>query len=213
MELLHEIPRIRRDLNYLLRNDPGFKKHGADLGSFDWPFIGPDFPGLVRIVIGQQLSTRAADSLWRRFCRTVKPVSPGKILKLSSDDMRGLGLSRQKSAYIAGLAQAAKDRRLVTGDFESMSDEDVSAAITALKGLGPWSAQMYLMFGLARPDIWAPGDLGIQEGLKIYLGKKTRPTAAETLKHGDRFAPRRTAASLLLWHIKGRESRRPAQDA
>jgi DNA-3-methyladenine glycosylase II len=83
-----------------------------------------------------------------------------------------------------------------------MSDEEVYAAITSLKGFGPWSAEMYMMFSMARPDIWPIGDLGIQEGLRVYLNKMKRPTPEQTLREGKRFAPYRTAASLLLWHLK-----------
>ena len=164
--------------------------------------MGAGFPGLVRIVIGQQVSTKAAESLWNRFENELPNVTPNAVLVLSDEDMRKLGLSYQKASYIRGLAEAVKAKKFDPVALEHATDEEVHTAITALKGFGGWSAQMYLMFGLARPDVWAPGDLGIQEGLKTYLKKKERPTPQQAEKHGKRFAPHRTAASLLLWHLK-----------
>lgn len=203
MKYLHKIPRICDGLEVLLDKDPVFRKKKIDINDFHWPYMGPEFEGLVRIVIGQQLSTQAAASLWKRFQKEMPRIMPNAILALKDDDMRGYGLSYQKASYIRGLAQAVKNKTFDPAALEHADDEDVYNAITALKGFGDWSAQMYLMFGLARPDIWAPGDLGIQEGLRIYLKKKERPAPEDVEKHGERFKPHRTAASLLLWHLKG----------
>lgn len=163
--------------------------------------MGAGFPGLVRIIVGQQVSTRAAASLWARFSAAVPDVAPGAIMARADDDLRALGLSRQKVAYIRNLAAAVTAGALDIEALADMPDTDVTAEITALKGMGPWSAQMYLMFGLARPDIWSPGDLGIREGLRRYLGRDERPEAGEATGYGDRFRPYRTAASLLLWRM------------
>lgn len=200
-KFLHEIPAIRDGLDHLLTHDKVFKRHKIKLEEFAWPYMRPGFPGLVRIVIGQQLSTKAAASLWRRFQDEVGTITPEKILKLSPVQLRALGLSRQKAAYITGLAQAVSDKTLKIKSLEKLDDVGVHDAITSLKGFGPWSAQIYLMFSLARPDIWPHGDLGIQEGMKRYLKLDARPTAMQVLKHGERFAPHRTAASLLLWRL------------
>ena len=202
-QYLHQLPRILDGLDALLEKDPVFSKLDIRVGDFKWPYMGPEFDGLVRIVIGQQLSTKAADSLWERFQDEMPCITPNAILALRDDDMRGFGLSYQKASYIRGLAEAVKNKAFDAAALEDMDDEAVRAAITALKGFGDWSAQMYLMFGLARPDVWAPGDLGIQEGLRIYLKKKERPTPEQAEKYGERFKPHRTAASLLLWHLKG----------
>lgn len=199
---LHQMPRIRGDLDYLLRNDPVFRKQDIDPGQFTWPYMGPDFAGLVRIVIGQQVSTKAADSLWARFSAAVPDVTPEKIARLSPDEMRALGLSRQKSSYIHGLCEAVRSGVFDLPALEKKDDAAVYEAITALRGLGNWSAEMYLMFGLARPDIWPAGDLGIREGLRVYLSASQRPTIEETQREGARFTGRRTAAALLLWRLK-----------
>jgi DNA-3-methyladenine glycosylase II len=201
---IHDLPSVRAGLDHLLGKDAYFKKAKIDLKTFVWPYIGPGFPGLVRIIIGQQVSTAAAATMWQRFQAGVPSVAPEKILKLTADDMKSFGLSRQKSAYITGLAQAVADKTFDIDALSARDDDGVTEAITAIKGMGPWTAQMYLMFGLGRLDIWPAGDLGIQEGLRLYLGAQARPGVMATLLEGKRFAPHRTAASLLLWHIKGR---------
>ncbi|HEY8190160.1 MAG TPA: hypothetical protein VIF12_05705 [Micavibrio sp.] len=188
----------------MLKYDPVFSRHAFDLGEFKWEQFEPGFEGLARIVVGQQVSTAAARTIWRRVQDGLPVISPATILKAKPEKLREFGLSGQKVAYIKGLARA-----VAKGDFDpaamhGLSNEEISKAITALKGFGPWSAQMFLMFGLARPDIWAPGDLGIQAGLQHYLNLPDRPDHAMTMKYGERFAAHQTAASLLLWHISGK---------
>lgn len=205
MKHLHHIPAIREGLEHLLANDPVFSKTGIETGGFSWPYMGPGFSGLVRIVIGQQLSTQAAETLWQRFEDALYTVSPNSVLTLKDEEMRLLGLSHQKASYIRGLAQAVRRKEFDPRALEALPDGKVHAAITELKGFGNWSAHMYLMFCLARPDVWPAGDLGIQEGMRLYLRKKDRPTAEQTEKAGKRFVPHRTAASLLLWRMKAAE--------
>ncbi|MBU0800797.1 MAG: DNA-3-methyladenine glycosylase 2 family protein [Alphaproteobacteria bacterium] len=204
MNYLHQVPRIRDGLDDLIKNDPVFRAMTIDVEQFRWGYIGPGFPGLVRIVIGQQISTSAADALWTRFENAMPRITPNAVMVLKDDDMRKLGLSYQKANYIRGLATAVKDKTFNPEKLEDLSDEQVYEAITALKGFGDWSAEMFLMFGLARPDIWPAGDLGIQEGLRVYSGATDRPNAEQTKEAGQIFAGRRTAAALLLWHLKAR---------
>lgn len=200
-DYLHDVPEIRNGLEHLLSNDPFFSQLDMDLDSFPWPYTGPGFAGLVRIVVGQQLSTKAAASLWRRFEENVPEITPEAVLTLSEDDMRALGLSRQKGRYISGLALAIKDEVIVPEKLTALPGEEITAILTSLKGFGPWSAQMFLMFGLGRPDIWAPGDLGIQKGMQRYLDLPERPDPTEVLVMGERFRPHRTAASMILWQM------------
>ena len=201
-QYLYHVPRIYEGLEYLLENDPVFSGLGLKVTDLKREYIGPGFPGLVRIVIGQQVSTQAADSLWKRFVDGIPNVTPNSVLILKQDEMRALGLSHQKARYIRDLAQAINEGRFDPLALEHMDDEAVYEAVTALKGFGHWSAEMFLIFCLARPDVWPAGDLGIQEGLRRYLGLEDRPDEARTKKEGARFSPYRTASSLLLWHLK-----------
>ena len=205
MQYLHEVPHIRAGMEHLLENDPVFSKLGIAPESLAWPYVPGGYPSLVRIVVGQQVSTAAARSMWARFQAGVPDIRPHEVLSLDDETLRGFGLSRSKVAYIRGLSEAVRAGDFDPDSFNAMSDEAVFEAITALKGFGRWSADMYLMFSLARPDIWPAGDLGIREGLKRYLNARTRPDEARTRKEGKRFTPHRTAASILLWHMAGQK--------
>ncbi|MCB9988617.1 MAG: DNA-3-methyladenine glycosylase 2 family protein [Rhodospirillales bacterium] len=201
-DYIHSVPLIREGLDILRENDPVFSRHSFNLDDFTWPCMGPGFPPLVRIVLGQQVSTKAADSLWRKFSSNVENITPQTILTLGDDSFHNLGVSRQKTSYIKGLATVVEDKSLNLEALNNLPDEVVYDALTALKGFGRWSAEMYLMFGLARPDIWPAGDLGIREGMRRYLDLTERPSSEVVLTEGERFKPYRTAASLLLWQMK-----------
>lgn len=202
MNYLHFVPRIQESLYYLIENDPVFSKRDMDIDSFDFPYYGPGFASLVRIVLGQQVSTHAAKALWQKFEDELPCVTPNIILITSNEEMRELGVSHQKAGYIRKLAEKVKAKEFEPNLLERMSSEDVYEAITALHGFGEWSAEMYLMFAMARPDIWPAGDLGIRTGMKEYLGLCERPDEKEVRETGARFAPHRTAAALLLWRLK-----------
>ena len=194
--------RIASDIAWLLGNDPVFKTSFADDFVMERPKGEEGMAGLIRIVIGQQVSTAAARSLWTKFTDRLDPYNPEQILETNDEDLRACGLSRQKVGYVRGLAQAILDETVIPASWEHKDSETVITEITALKGFGLWSAQMFLMFNLARPDIWPHGDLGIQIGLQHYLGLDARPTEKETKAKGDLFTNRETAAALLLWSIK-----------
>ncbi len=202
-KLLHDVPRIRAGLDYLLVNDPVFSTLDIDWAYFDWAYMGTDFAAIVRIVAGQQVSTGAAKAIYGRLSEAINPMTPQNLLATDEDVLRACGFSRSKVAYVTGAANAMIDGTLDLDALAKKNADEVTADITALKGFGPWSAQCYLMFCLARPDIWVAGDLGIQEGLRRYLKQEKRPDAAQTLAAHEKFTPHGTAASLLLWYMKG----------
>lgn len=210
IEYLHQHPAIYEGLDYLLTKDPVFKKLKKRPEDFLRSYSGPGFPELVRIVLGQQVSTAAARSVWLRMEEHFKIVEPHKILKLDDDALRAFGLSGQKAKYIRGLSEAVHGKTFDPHALTEMNDEAVYEAITALKGFGRWSAEIYMMFSLARPDVWPAADLGIQEGMRVYLNKRDRPSAEQVMKEGKRFAPHRTAASILLWHLAANAKKDPA---
>jgi DNA-3-methyladenine glycosylase II len=201
MQYLYEVPHIRAGMDHLLTHDPVFARLGLVPEVLTWRYTPGGFPSLVRIVVGQQVSTSAARSMWAKFEAGVPDIQPRHVLKLDDETMRSFGLSRSKVAYIRGLSEAIRDGALDPESFDAMSDDAVFEAITALKGFGRWSADMYLMFSLARPDVWPAGDLGIQEGLRRYLQMDGRPDEARVRGEKARFSPHCTAASILLWHM------------
>lgn len=157
------------------------------------------FPGLVRIVVGQQLSIASASAIWSRVEAAVVPFVPEKILSLDDEHMRALGLSRSKVLTIRALAEA-----LARGDVDiealaQAEDEEVHDVLTGLRGFGPWSADIYIMFCLGRRDGFAAGDLALQEGARLVLGLENRPSARELLEISDRWRPWRGVAARLLW--------------
>jgi DNA-3-methyladenine glycosylase II len=201
-DYLYQIPRIYDGLEYLLGSDKVFSSLSLSPKDIKREYTGPGFAGLVRIVIGQQVSTQAASALWKKFCEAVPSVTPNAVMLLGPDELRDIGLSHQKAGYIKGLAGQVIEGSLDPGGMEGLSDKQIYKNITALKGFGEWSAEMFLIFGLARPDVFPAGDLGIQEGLRRYHGLDKRPDEERSLAYGQAFKPYRTAAALLLWHLK-----------
>lgn len=194
------------DINYLLNHDPVFKTQNISVDDFNWRARDAMFLSLVRTIIGQQLSTKAADSIWRRVQEGVGDISCAGFHKMDDDALRGLGLSRPKIKYLRGLVTAIESGQFNPDNLDKKTDEEIIEDITALNGFGEWSAQMILIFTLHRPDVWPAGDLGIREGVRLYQKKKERPDIDATAKFGKqifkKYNGRRTAASLLLWRMK-----------
>lgn len=160
------------------------------------------FCGLVESIVSQQLSTKAAATIYGRL-RALMPdggaPTPDAVVPLSDDALRGVGLSRQKVSYVRDLSRRVLDGSLKTDAFAAMTDDEVVAQLTAIKGIGRWTADMILIFRLARPDILPVGDLGIVKAVqKTYRLRKT-PDAKRLLALGERWRPYRSIASWYLW--------------
>mgnify|MGYP006272463973 CR=1 FL=1 len=199
---LHELPHIRQSLDYLLEEDPVFSQSGLTLSGFNWPCFDKGFAGFARIVAGQQISTAAAASVWRKMTRQISPMTPDKFLAQSGEELKNAGLSGQKQRYLKGLAEQIETGGFDPAELENLPDDAVSRKITKLTGFGEWSANMYLLFALHHPDVLPAGDLGIRYGLQRYLGLTEPPDIKTTMRESRRFSPHRTAASLLLWSLK-----------
>jgi DNA-3-methyladenine glycosylase II len=166
------------------------------------PKPGEHYAGLVRTIVGQQLSTRAAAAIWQRLLGHFdgRPPTPQEILAADPDAMRAAaGLSRAKTTYLRSLAQHVIDGSLELDRLEELGDDAVIAELVAVKGIGEWSAHMFLMFQLQRGDVLAPGDLGIRKGIQIAYGMEALPTPAEVIAIAEPWRPYRTAACLYLW--------------
>lgn len=161
---------------------------------------GPSYEHLLRIIVGQQISVKAAASVYAKLEGALGVVEPKRYLRMSDVELRAQGLSRQKIAYGRGLSEAVAARRLVPEKLGELSDGEVLAAITALKGFGRWSAEMFLLFSLGRPDVWPSTDLGIQGGLKKLKGLRVRPTPKRADKLALPWAPYRGAMAVFVWH-------------
>lgn len=163
---------------------------------------GNIFRALAESIIYQQLSGKAAATITKRFILLfpgkVFPA-PGDVLKISTPQLRSVGLSGQKSSYLKDLAAKCIDGTVSSRSFHHMSDEEVIAHLVAVKGIGPWTAQMFLMFTLGRPDVLPTGDLGIQKGFQRVFGLKKLPTAPQMEKLAKGWAGHRTLACFYLW--------------
>ena len=159
------------------------------------------FESLARIVVGQQLSTKAAVTISQRtFDALGGEWLPEAVLTAAPETLRAAGLSQRKTGYLQSLAEAVISGSLALDALPRQSDEEVEAAITAIRGFGRWSAHMYMMFALGRPDIWPSGDLAVRVGFGRMMGWPDRPTEQTVIAEGAAFAPHRSALALLCWH-------------
>ena len=162
----------------------------------------PDAYGaLLRTVVGQQLSSKAAATIYQRVLDLFggKTPSPKQILAASEADLRGAGLSGRKVEYIRDLAAHVQSGELELDRLEQLSDEEVIAEISAVRGFGRWSAEMFLIFHLERPDVISGGDLGIRKAIQLAHGMDEMPTPSEVEEIGKRWSPHRSLASIYLW--------------
>jgi DNA-3-methyladenine glycosylase II len=162
------------------------------------------FAALVRAVISQQLSGKAAQTIHDRVVALVggvEQLSPSTLAAVDPVALRAAGLSRQKISYLLDLSAHVGDGRLNLDALEDLPDEDVITAITAVRGFGQWSAEMFLMFRLNRPDVFPVGDLGIVKGMQKLYGMKKRPTPRTMARLAEPWRPYRSVAAWYLWRI------------
>jgi DNA-3-methyladenine glycosylase II len=160
------------------------------------------YGALLRSIVGQQLSTKAAQSIFGRLTDQFggKTPTPEELLAADPEVVRSAGLSRPKVSYIRSLAEHVRDGELHLDSLDELSDDEVIAELTAVKGLGVWTAHMFLMFHLRRPDVLAVGDLGIRRAVERQYGLEELPDAETLERLAERWAPYRTLACLYLWH-------------
>jgi DNA-3-methyladenine glycosylase II len=159
------------------------------------------YGALLRAIIGQQLSTKAARTIYRRVCELFGggAPSPEQLLGASDEELRGCGLSGRKVEYLRDLAGHVLDGELELERLSGLGDEEVIAEIVAVRGLGQWTAEMFLLFHLERPDVLSGGDLGIRKAVQVEYGLAEMPAPAQVLEIGEAWRPHRSLASLYLW--------------
>jgi DNA-3-methyladenine glycosylase II len=159
------------------------------------------YGALLRAIVGQQLSVKAARTIYERFTGLFdgRTPSPEELLEVDADTLRGAGLSRAKANYVRSLAEHVISGELELDRLDDLSDERVTAELVAVKGLGQWTADMFLIFHLGRPDVLPVGDLGVRRAVERLYGFEALPSAAELEALGERWRPWRSLASLYLW--------------
>lgn len=191
---------LKTALDALAGAEPAFGAALARVG-YPEPRISPrGYATLLRTIIGQQVSTRAAQSVWHKLEGIVGNLTdPGTVTRASDEQLRAAGLSRQKAGYARSLAGLVTSGELDLANLPA-DDEAAIAALIAVKGIGRWSAEIYLLFAEGRTDIWPAGDLAVQIEVGRLLGHESRPSEKRTRDVAEAWRPHRGAAAIFAWH-------------
>lgn len=194
---------LEAGLTELAQIDPRMGELWARIGTPGPRPRKPGFAALLRVIVGQQLSAKAAASIWQRLADAGVADEPAAFLRHDDDGLRALGLSRQKILYGRGLAEAIDCGTLDLRRVHRMTDEEAIAELVALKGIGVWSAECYLLFALGRPDIMPADDLALAIAAGKLFGDGAKMKPGELRAVAEDWRPWRSAAARLLWHAYG----------
>ena len=188
------------ETDYLASRDPVLGAAIARIGHIDREVFPDLFEALINSIAGQQISGKALATVWARLCDAVGAVTPENLLAAGEERLRACGLSGRKAGYMLSAAQAAASGALDVHSLVDKPDEEVIRALTALPGVGRWTAEMLLTFSLQRPDVLAYDDFGIRKGMCRLYGLDSLSKAQFTV-YRARYAPHATVAALYLWEI------------
>ena len=191
---------IRQGVDHAAAIEPAFAR-ALELAGYPEPRIRPTgYRTLLRTIVGQQVSVAAAASVWRKLeAELGEDMAAEELLARDFDTLRGCGLSRQKQGYARSLCELVASGEL-TLDCLPDDDESAIAELTRIKGIGRWSAEIYLLFAEGRPDIWPAGDLAVQVALHKLLNLPERPSEKDTRALAERYRPHRGALAIFTWH-------------
>ncbi len=191
---------LREGLDALARVDRDME---AALAAHGYPTLRRRPQGLaalMRIIVGQQVSTQAAASIWAKLEAAVDTGDPASVIGASDDDLRGAGLSRQKAAYVRALAEDVASSRVALRRIPRMDDEEAIAELVKIKGIGRWSAEIYLLFALGRRDVWPADDLAVMVAVQRLKRLDARPDRETMDALAEPWRPWRGAAAHFMWH-------------
>jgi 3-methyladenine DNA glycosylase/8-oxoguanine DNA glycosylase len=191
---------MRKAIDHLKKCDPILCAIIERVGAYRVEYGPPEFHSLAEAIVYQQLHGKAAVTIFNRFTALAgNPLTPQGILKLTDEQLRSVGLSKQKSTYVKDLATKTASGLLDFSKVHEMSDEEVIGHLTQVKGIGVWTAQMFLMFSLKRPDVLPTGDYGVQAAMKKHYRKRKMPKPKDMEKIARAWAPYRSVACWYLW--------------
>lgn len=191
---------LREDLDAVAQRDPCVGQELARIGYPEPRIRARGYKTMLRTIVGQQVSVAAAASMWAKLEGELgEDFTTSCLLKRDFETLRACGLSRQKQGYARSLCELVEAGAV---DFDALpeGDEEAIAELTQIKGIGRWSAEIYLMFAEGRRDIWPAGDLAVQEGVKRLLDLDERPKEKECRTLGDQWSPQRSSLALFTWH-------------
>jgi DNA-3-methyladenine glycosylase II len=193
---------LRKAMRHLAKVDADFARAIKEVGHPELRIVPSGFGGLMRSICGQQISVHAARAIWLRLEAAVPSMEPEEFLKLSDEQLRAVGFSNSKMKYGRSLASDIVEGRIDFAALETLDDAAAIAMLTQAKGIGPWTAEIYLMFAHGRPDIMPGLDLGLVIAAQHLKKLRKRPDAKRLLKIAEAWRPWRSAAALLLWHYR-----------
>ena len=205
-------PQARVALAELARRDAHLARIEPVAGPLPWRTRPAGFTGLMQAIVGQQISNGAAAAIWRRLAATPGAVEPRGLLALDDAALRLAGLSRPKMAHVRALAAAFAEGHLHEAGLLAMEDDAAIAAISAVRGMGRWTAEVYLLFALQRPDVFPAGDLALAAAFADLQGLDSRPGPVALRAIAAQWAPHRSVAARLLWHWWRARTGRPSMD-
>lgn len=195
------VRRFRKGVRALAASDPGMATIVKEAGPPPIALRDPGFPTLLRAVCAQQISAAAALTVWGRIeAKTGAPVTATAFLELGYDGARSIGFSGRKTEYAIGLAEAEVSGVLNFDTIARMPDEEAIETLTALRGIGRWTAEVYLIFALGRPDVWPAADIALVAAAGRIRGLAEKPSFKEASAIAKEWRPWRGAAAILLWH-------------
>ena len=187
-------------VRHLSQADPVMRAIIERVGPFRMEYGDPEFHSLAEAIIYQQLNGKAAVTIFKRLAALAgEPLTPEGILKLSEEQLRSLGLSKQKSSYLRDLATKTHEGKLDFARLPKLSDDEVIEHLTQVKGIGVWTAHMFLMFALRRPNVLPTGDFGVRMAIKKYYKKRKLPKPDQMEKIAKAWEPYRSIACWYLW--------------
>jgi DNA-3-methyladenine glycosylase II len=174
----------------------------ATVGPCELAPRGGGFHELADAIVAQQISIQAAAAIWKRLEAALGSVTPQQVVAADEPTLRAAGLSGQKARYLRDLAERVADGRLDLDDLHALDDDAAIAQLVAVKGIGRWTAEIYLLFGMGRPDILPADDLGLRYAVQQFYGFSAPPRAAEVRIVGERWSPHRSVAAWYLWRAR-----------
>ncbi|WGF86382.1 DNA-3-methyladenine glycosylase family protein [Marinivivus vitaminiproducens] len=192
---------LRPGLEALAARDPDVARAFAACGLPPVRRQEPGYAGLVRIISAQQISVLAAQAILARLRAELGTITPQSVLALPEERFKALGFSRAKIAYSRALAEDILSGRIDLNAIASLPDDEAVTALCRARGVGRWTAEIYLLFGLRRGDVWPADDLAVRVAAQKLKGWPARPTLAEMAVLGEAWRPHRSAGARLLWHI------------
>ena len=191
---------MRKAINHLKKSDPVMRAIIERVGPCRMEFGEPVFHSLAEAIVYQQLNGKAAVTIFKRFTALAgEPVTPKGIAKLTDEQLRSVGLSKQKSSYLRDMAERANRGELDFSRLPEMTDDEVIRHLTQVKGVGVWTAHMFLMFTLKRPNVLPTGDFGVQMAIKKHYNKRKPPKPPQMEKIAKAWEPYRSIACWYLW--------------